>query len=187
MPDIRVARRYAEAMIDVAVEQSVADQVGQDLAEFTTLLDAHDGLLRGTLCTPVFSADERTQVLEALLPKLGLHALTGNFLRLVNTKGRLSAIGEITREYTKLADDRSGRVSVRVTTAEPLTQAVADEIRAALGQATGKDVVLDPDVDADLIGGMVVRVGGKVYDTSIRTRLQQVRRALIDAQTPAQA
>lgn len=187
MPEISVARRYADAMIDVAAEQNAADAIGIDLDGFTKLLDAHDGLLRRTLCTPVFSTEERTAVLQELLPKLGINPLTANFLSLLNDKGRLSAIDAIASAYRDRADEKAGRLSVRVTTAEAMSADIAKEVKAALSKATGKDVVLAADVDPDLIGGMVVRVAGRVYDSSIRTRLQDVRRTLLSAQTPAVA
>lgn len=187
MPEISVARRYADAMIDVAAEQDVADAVGKDLAGFTALLDEHDGVLRNTLCTPVFSAEERGAVLGELLPKLGINPLSANFLSLLNSKGRLAAIDAITAAYKERADERAGRLTVRVSTAEPMSDAIAKEVQQALSKATGKEVILDASVDADLIGGMVVRVAGRVYDSSIRTRLDDVRNTLLRAQTPADA
>lgn len=187
MSDILVARRYAEAMIDVATEQDAVEQVGKDLAAFDALLKDHDGQLYSALCTPVFSGKERTDVLEALLPKLGMHALTSNFIQLVNAKSRLYAIGEIAKVYGDIADERAGRVTVRVTTAEAMSDAIAQEVRDAMTKATGKEVILQADVDATLIGGMIARVGGKVYDSSIRSRLRDIERALVANQGPAQA
>jgi len=187
MSDVSVARRYAVAMIEVASNDNAIDQVGADLHGFNALLDAHDGKLRHTLCTPLFSADERTNVLEALLPKLGLHPLSLNFLKLVNGKGRLPAIGEIAVAYGDLADKRAGRVKVRVTTAEPMSPQIEAEVKAAMEKSTGKTVILATDVDPELIGGMVARVGGKVYDSSVRTRLESIKLTLLNAQNPGQA
>lgn len=187
MPETSAARRYAEALIEVAEESSAIEAVLTDLQGFDQLLDSHEGILRSALCTPVFSREERTAVLGDLLPKLSLNKLTANFLHVLNHKGRLLIISDITRAYSRLADARAGRVAVRVTTADAMSDAIANEVRAALSKATGKEVVLEAEVDAALIGGMVVRVGGKVYDTSIRTRLQQVKRSLLEAQTPAAA
>lgn len=187
MPDARVARRYADALIEVAADQGAVDPVGADLKSLIALMDQFDGMLRSALCTPVFSADERSAVLGELLPKLSLHPLSANFLRLLSDKGRMDAIDEIAAEYATLADGRAGRVTVRVTTAEPMSAAVEKDVKEALSKATGMQVVLAPKVDPALIGGMVVHVGGKVYDSSIRTRLQGVRRALLSAQAPAVA
>ena len=187
MSDITVARRYAGAMIDVAAEQDAVEEVGNNLIAFHDLLQDNDGQLYRALCTPIFSGKERTAVLEALLPKLGMHALTNNFIQLVNAKSRLYAIGDIAKVYSELADERAGRVTVQVTTAEPMSDAIAAEVRQAMAEATGKEVVLQADVDPALIGGMIARVGGKVYDSSIRSRLRDLERALVANQGPAQA
>jgi F-type H+-transporting ATPase subunit delta len=187
MPDSRVANRYAEAMIDVAAEQDAVEAVGHDLRAFTELLQANERQLYGALCTPVFSETERTNVLEALVPKLGVQALSGNFLRLINAKGRMSIFSDIATAYTRLADKRAGRIAVQVTTAEPMSDAIAAEVKAALAKSTGKEIILHADVDPELLGGMVARVGGKLYDSSIRTRLQAMGRALIHAQPVGEA
>ena len=144
MPDARVATRYADALIDVAAEADAIDAVGADLKALIGLLDAHESLLRGALCTPVFSSDERSGVLADLLPKVKLNPLTANFVRLLSDKGRMDAIDEITAEYSKLADARAGRVTVRITTAEAMSPAIEKEVKDALSKATGKEVVLDP-------------------------------------------
>ena len=181
MPDTRVANRYAEAMIEVAAEADAIDAVGADLNAFQALLLDNDGLLRRVLCTPQFSGDERSAVLNELLPKLSMNPLTRNLLRLANDKGRLDIIGQIANAYGKLADERAGRIAVHVTTAEPISDAIAQEIKDAMAKTTGKDVVLHTDVDPALIGGMVARVGGKLYDSSIRTRLEALKRSLVNA------
>jgi len=187
MSEVSVARRYAVAMIEVASSDNAVDQVGEDLRGFNSLLDAHDAKLRTTLCTPLFSAAERTEVLDALLPKLGMHKLSVNFIRLVNAKGRLPAIGRIAEMYGDLADEMAGRIKVLVTTAEPMSAQIESEVKAAMEATTGKTVILEADVDAGLIGGMVARVGGKVYDSSVRTRLQSIKQTLLNAQSPGQA
>ena len=184
MPDIAVARRYAQAMIAVAAEANAVDQVGADLDSFTALLDDHGGLLRAALCTPVFTADERSGVLDVLLPRLALHPLSASFLRLVNDKRRMPVINDLRSAYATLANERAGRVEVQVTTAEPLSPQIELEVRQAMAQVTGKEVLLHTEVDASLIGGIVARVGGKVYDSSIRTRLEGMRMALLHAQAP---
>jgi F-type H+-transporting ATPase subunit delta len=187
MSEVSVARRYAVAMIEVAAAEKAVDQVGDDLRNFHDILQANDGQLQNTLCTPLFSADERTAVLQEILPKLGLHKLSVNFVKLVNAKGRLPAMGRIAEMYGDLADEMAGRVKVRVTTAEPMSAQIEAEVRAAMEASTGKSVLLNTDVDPELIGGMVARVGGKVYDSSVRTRLRSIKQTLLNAQSPGQA
>lgn len=187
MSDITVARRYASAMIEVAAEIDAVDIVGTDLARFVRVLDQDGGQLRGALCTPVFTVEERERVLDDLLPRLNLQPVTRNLLRLANQKRRLPLIGEIARVYMNLADERAGRARVQVATAEPLSPQIEAEVRAAMERLTGKHVLLETRVDPSLIGGLVARVGSKVYDSSIRTRLQNMRQTLLAAQVPGQA
>ncbi|MBX2803436.1 MAG: ATP synthase F1 subunit delta [Myxococcales bacterium] len=186
MADSTVARRYAQAMIEVASEADVVDQVGADLTTFSSLLDAEEGMLGDALRSPVFTVEERRGVLDEVLPKLDLHALTANLLRVANDKGRLSLVTQIAHAYGELADERAGRLRVVVQTAEPLSEAMEAEVASALEAQTGKKIVLQKEVDPDLIGGLIARVGGKVYDSSIRTRLEQIKGALLSG-TPAQA
>lgn len=179
MPVSPVARRYAQAMIEVAAEADAIDAVSNDLQTFVGLLDAQGGELRHALCSPVFTTEERGNVLDALLPRLGLHPLATNLLRLVNDKHRFAQLPDIAEAYVGLADERAGRQLVEVTTAEPMTPQVEAEVRAALAKATGKTVRLKTAVDPSLIGGLVARVGGTVYDSSIRSRLEQLKHNLV--------
>lgn len=187
MPDISVSRRYARAMIEVASEANAVDRIGEDLQRFVRLLEEGGGDLRTALLTPVFTVDEREQVLNALLPRLDLHPLTANLLKLANQKRRLPLIANIARAYRDQADELAGRVRVRVSTAEPLTPQLEMEVRAAMERVTGKKVILETQVDPSLIGGLVARVGSRVYDSSIRTRLQNLKQALLSTQVPGQA
>jgi len=179
MPVSPVARRYAQAMIEVAAEVDAVDTVSNDLQRFVALLDANDGQLRDALCSPVFTTEERGAVLSELLPRLSLHEMAANLLRLVNDKGRFAAMPDIAEAFLTFADDRAGRQQVHVTTAEPMTPQVEAEVRSALEKATGKTVRLSTKVDPTLLGGLIAKVGGTVYDSSIRTRLEQLKHTLI--------
>src|SRR5690606_7503315 len=114
MHDLSVARRYAGAMIDVAAEAGVVDRVGDDLDRFVKALELGGGDLRNALCTPVFTVEEREAVLDAILPRLGVHPLTANLLRLANARRRLPLVADIARAYRDEADARAGRVRVQV-------------------------------------------------------------------------
>ena len=179
MAETTVSRRYAQALIELSAAADVVDRVGEELAGFAELLDAHDGLLGSTLRSPVFTVNERRAVLEGVLPKLDFHPLTVNITKLANDKGRISILGDIATAYTELADERAGRIRVQVETAEPLTKKLEGEVKKALEARTGKQVILQTSVEPRLIGGLVARVGGKVYDSSIRTRLEQIKGALL--------
>ena len=187
MANATAADRYAEAMIEIAAEADVVDRIGQDLASFNELMAAHDGLLGGALGSPIFTLEERRQVLDQLLPKVDMHPLSANLVRLANDKGRLGLLGAIAEAYAVRADERAGRIRVVVQTAEAMSEQLERDVRKALEAQTGKTVVLQAEVVPELIGGMVARVGGKVYDSSVKSRLHQIKSALLTGTTPAQA
>lgn len=194
MHESTVARRYAQALIEVAAEMGAIERVGNELNSFAELLDRDGGDLRRALCTPLFTRDDKSAVLAGLLPRLGIAPLTSNFLLLLNEKGRLASVAEVARRYATLANERAGRVKVEVTTAEPMTPQIEAEVRATMEAATGKQVILVAKVDRSLIGGMVASVNGKVYDSSIRTRLEMLKQSLLQndaglagAQSPSPA
>ena len=185
MGESSVARPYATALIELSREARTTDRVAGDLKRFVALLQNPD--LRRVLCTPLFGSAERTRVLDALLGRLGLSPLATHFIRLLDDKGRLPNVEAIVAAFDELADEAAGRVRVLVATAEPMTPHIEAEVRATLERSLGKSIVLTSRVEPALIGGMVATIAGKVYDSSIRTRLEQLRYSLLQAQMPAQA
>jgi F-type H+-transporting ATPase subunit delta len=162
--------------------------VRDDLRAAADLVSGEAGRsLRAVLFSPAFSSDERRAVLAEILPRLGLGKLVVDALGLLNDKGRLHLLPAVARAYGSLADRRAGRMPVVVRTARPLSDALTAEIRDALAAATGATVVLDCRVDERLLGGLVCEVGAKVYDASLRSRLDAVRLTLLNAQEPAVA
>lgn len=182
MSELNVARRYAEAMIEVAAEAGRIDPVAHELYLVESALHANDDQLFDVMASPVFTVEERENVLRSVLPKVGISGEVANLVLVMNRNGRLGVFDLMRTSYNGFADERAGRVRAHVTTAEPLTPQLETEIKAALESATGKTVYIDHAIDPELIGGMVARVGGRVYDSSIRTRLQQMRRALVVAE-----
>lgn len=180
MSDV-IARRYAQAMAEVAEADGVVEVVGRDLERFTALMAGGEGALGDALASPVFTSDERRGVLEQLLPRLGMHPLTGNLLHVVNDKRRFALMGAIADAYRDLADERANRTRITVQTASPLTPDLEREVRDAFARVTRKEVVLTTEVRPELIGGLVAKVGDTVYDSSIRTRLEQMKLALLSA------
>lgn len=188
MADPTLAQRYARALLDLAEDAASLDAVGSDLDRLAALLAGTTGApLRAVLYNPAFSADERRAVLAEISPRLGLHALVRNTVGLLNDKGRVALLPAVARAFRSQSDRRAGRLPVVVRTARPLTDALVAEIRDALSAATGKAVVLDTRVDERLLGGLVCEMGARVYDASLRSRLDAVRLALLNAQEPAVA
>jgi F-type H+-transporting ATPase subunit delta len=182
MTEGSIARRYAKALLEIAREENALDRVGEDLVRMSRTVET--SALSGVIANPSFTLAERRAVLDAVLPGQALHARTVTFLKLLLDKDRFGALADISREYRALADAELGRVRAVVTTATELTPASRDEVASALSRATGKKVVLDTTVDPTLLGGIVARVGDKVYDASLRTRLDRLQLALTN---PSQA
>ncbi len=178
MADGSLARRYAKALVALAVEADALDAVGADLDRFARVMALDDGALRATLTDPSLTLAERKAVLDAVLGRLGLREVVGNFLRLVLDKGRMGAFDDMVRAYGELADERAGRVRAAVITARPIDEALRVAVRDALQGATGRTVLVRYEVDADIIGGMVARVGDVVYDASVAGRLEELSLAL---------
>jgi F-type H+-transporting ATPase subunit delta len=181
MSDSTVAQRYALAMIDIADEAKAIDQIGADLLRFADVVEVQDSALLKAFANPGFSPEERANVLAEVLPLVAPHPLCNNLLKLLNQKGRLSAIRAIATTYQHLADERAGRLKVLVETAEPLTPELELELQQTLTRATGKEVVLEKRPAPELIGGLVAHVAGRVYDSSLRTHLTRIRAALLKA------
>jgi F-type H+-transporting ATPase subunit delta len=182
MTEGSIARRYAKALLEIAREENQLDRIGEDLFRFAQTVASTP--LSGVIANPSFTHAERRAVLDAVIPGQALHPRSVAFLRLLLDKDRIGAIADIAREYRTLADAELGRVRAVVTTATELTPGNRERIATALSGATGKQVVLDTKVDPTLLGGIVARVGDKVFDASLRTRLERLQLALVN---PSQA
>jgi len=189
MADRTVARRYAQAFLSLAADNGAVTRYGEDLDEVLAACRAADGLLLRVLGNPVFTGAERRAVIDAAIAGLGLDVdpMTVNLLRLMSDRGRFSVLPDVVVFFHEGADALAGRIRVGVTTAEPLSQELAAEIRQVLERSTGMEIVLDRSVDPSLIGGLVARVGGKVYDASLRTRLASLKETLIVGRIAAEA
>lgn len=187
MADRAIARRYARAFIELAADAGVVDRLADELDQVLSLVRSHGDLAFSALCNPVFTLSERQRVLADLLSKQTLHPLTVNLLKVLLDKGRFSSLPEVREVYVAQADARAGRARVLVETAEPLGPALEAEVKAALGKTTGKQVLLETRVRPELIGGIVARVGGTVYDASVKRRLDDIRQRLLASRIPAEA
>ena len=187
MADRKVARRYAKAFLSAAEEVGATDALLADLLRFQAAAAQNDRELFRALANPVFTLDERKAVLDVVVLKLGVHPLTCNLLMVLLDKGRFAELHFLAEEYHAMADVRAGRARVSVETATPMGRVLEDAVRAALERVTGKQVILETRTNPDLIGGMVARVGSKVYDASVRARLDDIRQRLIHSQAPAEA
>jgi F-type H+-transporting ATPase subunit delta len=182
MSDGSTARRWAKALDELAVESGRPEAVLADLSSVASVLVGEGEALRHALSSPLFAAEERRAVLDAVLAKLGVAGTVASFLRLLADRGRFGSLPAIVAEATKLADLRAGRVRIQVTTVDALSPELEAELAAAFGRVTGKTVVLEPKVDPSLLGGLVARVGSRVYDASLKSRLTDLTNRLLHAQ-----
>jgi F-type H+-transporting ATPase subunit delta len=175
-----MAGRYATALFELAVETNSVEQVQSDLKAFDALVAANQDLTR-LVRSPVFSADDQAKALVAILEKAGIKGVAANFLRVIAANRRLFAVAEIIRGFNRLVAAHKGEVTAQVTVAEQLNDARMHEIRDALKQVTGKDVQIDVDVDPSIIGGIKVKVGSRMVDASLRTKLNSIKFAMKEA------
>lgn len=172
-----VAGRYASALFDLARDQGQLIEVEKDLTAFRTMLD-ESGDLRLMVRSPVISREEQGKALAALAGKVGLGATVSNFLGVVARSGRLFAVEDMIKAFRALAARDRGEVQAEVTSAIALDDAQIAQLEETLKAAVGKDVQLAMRVDPAILGGLVVKVGSRMVDSSIRTKLAGLRMAM---------
>ena len=167
--------RYAQALFALAQETHATDEVAADLATFARMLDESEDL-RDFVRSPVFSAEQQVKALDALLDRAGIGGTTAKFLKLVATKRRLFAISDIIRDFNVLNDHAKGLSRAAVTVAEPLKEEHVDALKSALAEIAGSDKVeVDVKVDPSIIGGLIVQLGSRMVDSSLKTKLNSIR------------
>ena len=174
----RVARVYAEALLDVAAQRDQADDIGQELEALVS--EVFDGApeVEATLGSPVVKRSVKTPLLATVF-KGQVSDLLFNFLNVLNSKDRLSLVRHVSAAYRDLLDQRAKRLRVKVRSAVPLTDGQTEQLIQAIGQATGLDPVVSAQIDPALLGGMIVQVGDQVFDSSVRTRVESIRNQLL--------
>jgi F-type H+-transporting ATPase subunit delta len=172
-----VAGRYAVALLELASESGEADAVSAALKRFAALIEESDDLKR-LVRSPVFTSEQQQAAVGAILDRAGIVGIAGNFIRLVVRKRRLFAISAMTRAYEALLAERKGIVPAEVTVAEPMPEAMMGDLKSALRKAEGKEVSLSVKINPDIIGGMVVKLGHRMIDASLKTKLNALRVAM---------
>lgn len=175
-----MAGRYATALFELAREGNAIDAVKADLDRFDALIAESPDLLR-LVRSPVFSADEQLQALSAVLQRAGIGGLAEKFLKLVTTNRRLFAVRDMIRGFRGLVADHKGQATAEVTVAEPLKDGHVAALKEALKAVSGKDVDLAVKIDPAILGGLVVKLGSRMVDTSLRTKLNAIRHAMKEA------
>lgn len=165
--------RYATALIELAKEEKVHEEVGQELARFADACEGSD--LKKVLLDPSCDLDSKLSIVDDISGKLKIKGTLKNFARLLVEKKRIGLVASVNESYQFLCDEAAGRVQAQVTIPFEPAKADEEEIRKGLEKATGKKVIMDIKVDPELIGGVVARVGSIIYDGSIRTQLNNIK------------
>jgi F-type H+-transporting ATPase subunit delta len=175
-----IAGRYASALFELASEARQIPAVGADLSSFGRMIQESPDLQR-LVKSPAYGAEEQVAAVSAILSRAGIGGLAANFIRLVASKRRLFAVEGMISAYAALADARAGVVKAEVTVAEPLSEKNRQAVSEALNAVTGKKVAFREKVDPAIIGGLVVKMGSRMVDSSVRTKLNSLKIAMKEA------
>lgn len=176
-----MAGRYATALFELALDDKAVDAVKGDLDAFDAMIAGSPDLDR-LVRSPVFGAEEQRKALAAVLDKAGIGGLAAKFLLLVVAKRRLFAVRSMMQGYRALVAKYKGEVTAEVTVAERLSDNHLDALKGALKSVTGgKAVDLNVKIDPTIIGGLVVKLGSRMVDSSLRTKLNAIKHAMKEA------
>jgi len=174
-----VARRYATALADVVAKNGQADAVKTELKEWELLTESN-AQLHEVFGNPSIPYAKKENVLDALIQRSGSSKAVSNFLRVLLQNGRLIDLPEINERFASVLEERSGVVSGEVISARELPAAQKKELETNLEKLTGKKVKLNFEIDENIIGGVVTRIGSTVYDGSVKTQLENLKEELLN-------
>ncbi len=172
-----LAGRYAIALFDLGTEAKTLEKIAQDVATLSTLLGTSSDL-KGLTLNPVFSSEEKGRAMAAVINAAGLDSLVANFVAVVANNGRLDQLENIISEFNRILAHHNGEVSASVVTAQELTKAQLDALKKKLKSMVGSDVTVDTDVDDSLLGGLVVKIGSRMIDSSLKTKLANLEESM---------
>jgi len=173
----KIARRYAKALMSIGQEDGKYEQYGEELAAFTSLVRG-EKRLRSVLSNPTITIPQRQAIIKEITQRLHLSLLLGNLLHLLVEKNRMQYLSDIEFLYRELADAAAGRTRVTLETSHDLSPQALEKLARSLEDVAGKTVIMEVQTDHSLIGGIVARMEGMVFDGSIRTQLERLREAL---------
>lgn len=172
-----VARRYATALADVAIERREERQIQTELDHWAAMIESSPQL-KEVFANPTIVHDHKRNVLEDLIARMRVKDTTASFLRVLLKNQRLAQLREIAARYGQVLDERSGVLAGSVTTARPIPEELKKTLHETLSAATGCTVRLSFDTDEKIIGGMVARIGSTVFDGSVQSHLERLAEGL---------
>lgn len=175
-----MAGRYATALFELAESDAALDAMAADLGRIEALLNDSADLQR-LVASPVFGADDQGRAFAAILDRAGIKGLVANFVGLVIRNRRLFALPAMIAGFKQLLAKKRGEVTADVASAHPLSETQLQSLRQALKAATGREVQINTRVDEGLLGGLVVKVGSRMIDSSLKTKLNSLKLAMKEA------
>jgi F-type H+-transporting ATPase subunit delta len=172
--------KYAEALADVAEETGLVDRIIGQLDGFKNVLEGHEEL-REVLSSPGIPLIHKRPIVEKIATRLDISRIVVNFLLVLLERDRLDQLDEACDAFQEVLDRRSGIVRATVISARPLAQSIRERLEKTVGNLSGREVKLDYEVDGDLIGGLRLQLGSMVFDGSVRTQLEELRRRVLTA------
>jgi F-type H+-transporting ATPase subunit delta len=172
-----VAERYASSLFELALEANALPEVSAALDAFQGMVDSSEDLSR-LVKSPVFTAEEQLSAVSAILDKTGITGLAANFIKVAASNRRLFAVPGMIKSFREIYARHRGEASADVTTAHALSAAQEKELKEALKGVTGKDVTINVTVDPSILGGLIVKVGSRQIDSSLRTKLSTLKLSL---------
>jgi F-type H+-transporting ATPase subunit delta len=173
-----VARRYAQALLELGVVEEKLDAIVAEMATAASAWEASPDF-RNAIENPLVAHEAKKAVIGELADRIGASSTTRNTLLLLVDRRRMKTLPYLARTLRELADARKGALRAEVTTAAPLSEEYYAKLQGKLERMTGKRVVIDRRIDASLIGGVVARIGDRIFDGSLHTRLQSLRDVLL--------
>jgi len=171
-----LSRRYTKALFQLAREAGEEEKIGREVEQFHAACGGSE--LQGTLTNPAFPMDSRKRILIQVANGMRLSVLSIHFLSILLERDRLAYLPGIVGCYRRLLNQAKGRVEAKIVSAGALDPAMVGQLRQRLGAISGKEVVLEQETDASLIGGLWVELEGKVYDGSVRTQLEKMKQRI---------
>jgi F-type H+-transporting ATPase subunit delta len=174
-----LAVAYAQSLLDLAAEQKVEEQIGRELGELAEIV-GRDPQLRAFFESPGIGTEERSQVLSRSF-KGQVSPLLHQFLQVANRRGMAGKLPQIAEAYENLLDERLGKIEVDVTVPQRLNEQELEQVRQRISHALGKDAVVHQYIDPDMIGGMILRVGDRIIDASVKGQLAMLKQQMLRA------
>ncbi|MDC0073869.1 F0F1 ATP synthase subunit delta [Alphaproteobacteria bacterium] len=173
----KISERYVGALFELAAERGAVDRVGNDLAQLSRMMKEND-LFRSVVETPILDREKQVNAMTALTERAGMDVLSRNFVSLLASNRRLHALSEMITAYDLMVSSSKGEINVEITSVLPLSEKQNSNLKKKIEKALGADIVLETQIDETLIGGLVIKIGSRMIDNSISTKLQNLKVAM---------